>query len=630
MEGFDLAEELKKLPAKPGVYLMHDKKDQIIYVGKAIILKNRVRSYFRESTKKSPKIQEMVKRIDYFEYIVTDSELEALVLECNLIKEHRPKYNTMLKDDKTYPYVKVTVNEAFPRLIFSRQMKKDKSRYFGPYTSAGSVKSTIDLLNKIYRLRVCNKSLPKEIGEGRACLNYHVGRCMGPCQNYCSKDEYAQAVSGALNFLNGNYEPVIKYVSDKMYEASDKMEFEEAMRYKELLESVKNVAQKQKITSSQGEDKDVIAIYREDSDAVVSIFFVREGRMIGREHFYMSNVNSQDEGDFSADSVIIQDFVKQFYSGTPFVPRELMLEMDVEEHELLEQWLTGKRNGKVTISVPQKGMKEKFVELAKENARMVLSQDKEKIKRQEGRTIGAVKEITRLIGIEAVNRMEAFDISHISGYETVASMVVFEKGKPKKSDYRRFKIQSVKGPDDYASMEEVLTRRFSHGLEELSKAEDDIKEYGSFTRFPDLIMMDGGKGQVHACLKVLEKLGLSIPVCGMVKDDHHRTRGLYFNDVELPIDTRSEGFKLITRIQDEAHRFAIEFHRSLRSKGQVKSLLDEIEGIGQTRRKALLRKFGSLEEIAKASIDELTLTEAMNVQSAKAVWEFFHGEKEPK
>lgn len=629
MDGFNLAEELKKLPAKPGVYLMHDKKDQIIYVGKAIILKNRVRSYFRESTKKSPKIQEMVKRIDYFEYIVTDSELEALVLECNLIKEHRPKYNTMLKDDKTYPYVKVTLGEEYPRLIFSRLMKKDKSKYFGPYTSAGAVKSTIDLLNKIYMLRTCSKSLPKEIGEGRACLNYHVGRCMGPCQHYCDKQEYAQAVSGAINFLNGNYEPVIKFVSDKMYAASEKMEFEDAMRYKELLEAVKSVAQKQKITSSQGEDKDVIAMYQEGSDAVVSIFFVREGRMIGREHFYMSNVSEQELGENFANSVVLQDFVKQFYSGTPFVPRELMLEMDIEEHELLEQWLSNKRNAKVTITVPQKGMKEKFVELAKENARMVLSQDKEKIKRQEGRTIGAVKEITGLIGIEDINRMEAFDISHISGYETVASMVVFEKGKPKKSDYRRFKIQSVKGPDDYASMEEVLTRRFSHGLEELSKGEET--EYGSFTRFPELIMMDGGKGQVHACLKVLEKLGLSIPVCGMVKDDHHRTRGLYFNDVELPIDTRSEGFKLITRIQDEAHRFAIEFHRSLRTKGQVKSLLDEIEGVGPARRKALLRKFGSVEEIAKAELNELVQTETMNAQSAQRVWEYFHNpDKEQK
>lgn len=615
MEGFNIGEELKKLPAKPGVYIMHDKKDAIIYVGKAIILKNRVRSYFRESTKKSPKIQEMVKRIDYFEYIVTDSELEALVLECNLIKEHRPKYNTMLKDDKTYPYIKVTVGEEYPRVLFSRLMKKDKSKYFGPYTSAGAVKDTIDLINKIYKLRTCNRSLNKDVSNDRACLNYHIGRCMGPCQNYCTREEYLEGVKGALDFLNGNYDPVLKSIEKKMLDASEKMEYEEALVYKELLDNVKSVSQKQKITDSAGDDKDVIAVYSYEGDAVVQVFFVRDGRMIGREHFYMTHVSG------NTDQEILGDFVKQFYAGTPFIPKEIMLQHDIDEREIIEEWLSKKRGLKVTIRIPQKGIKEKFIELARKNAVMVLTQDKEKLKRQEGRTIGAAKEVAALIGLENIDRMEAFDISNISGFESVGSMVVFEKGKPKKSDYRKFKIKTVIGPNDYASMEEVLTRRFEHGLHEL---EDTDKEYGSFTRFPDLIMMDGGKGQVHACINVLNKLKLDIPVCGMVKDDHHRTRGLYFNDEEIPIDVHSEGFKLITRIQDEAHRFAIEYHRSLRSKGQVKSVLDEIEGIGQVRRKALLRKFKTVENISLAELDELKNTESMNEKAAELVYDFFH------
>lgn len=678
MEGFDIKEELKKLPAKPGVYIMHDKRDTIIYVGKAIILKNRVRSYFRQSTKKTPKIQEMVKRIDYFEYIVTDSELEALVLECNLIKEHRPKYNTMLKDDKTYPYIKLTITEKYPRLIFSRQMKRDKNKYFGPFTSAGAVKDTIELITKIYSLRTCNKDLTKRDSSERCCLNYHIHRCKGPCQGYCSPEEYAEGVKGAQEFLNGNYSPVIKYVEERMYEASERLDYEKAMEYKELLGSVKAIAQKQKITSSGGEDRDVIACAFDETDAVVQVFFVRDGRMIGREHFFMKNVeglingelpdseeneiaddtdnnvvndsvsvsdkigtdeeidNIRDisESEVSENDVLIENrnqgirarileiFIQQFYSGTPFVPRELLLQADIEGTALIEEWLSKKRGTKVTIRVPQKGMKERFIELAEENARIVLSQDKEKIKRQEGRTIGAAKEIAELIGIEKADRMEAFDISHISGYETVGSMVVFEKGKAKKSDYRRFKLKTVVGPDDYASMEEVLTRRFRHGMEELSIEGKDA-DIGSFTRFPDVIMMDGGRGQVNICLKVLENLGLSIPVCGMVKDDHHRTRGLYYNNVEIPIDIHSEGFKLITRLQDEAHRFAIEFHRSLRSKEQMKSVLDDIPGIGPKRRIQLLRRFGSIEGIAAADIEELSACDSMNEEAARAVKEFF-------
>lgn len=614
-EMFDIQEELKKLPAKPGVYIMHDEKDAIIYVGKAISLKNRVRQYFQSSRNKGPKIEQMVTRIRRFEYIVTDSELEALVLECNLIKEHRPKYNTMLKDDKTYPYIKVTVGEEFPRILFSRTMKKDKSRYFGPYTSAGAVKDTIELMNKLFRLRVCNRNLPRDIGLERPCLNYHIKQCDAPCQGYISREAYREQVDQALEFLNGNYKPIFQMLEKQMMEASEALDFERAIELRDLLNSVKQVAQKQKITASDGEDKDVIAVSTDRKEAVVQVFFVRNGRLIGREHFYLQVAPHDNR------STIINSFLKQFYSGTPFIPKEIMLQEEIEDREVLEQWLSTKRNGKVYIRVPQRGTKEKLVELAEKNARMVLIQDSEKIKREESRTIGALKEIGNWLGLEHLMRVEAFDISNISGFESVGSMIVYEKGKPKQSDYRKFKIKTVKGPDDYASMEEVLRRRFTHGMAEQQEGKE---AYGKFSRFPDLIMMDGGKGQVNVALRVLDELGLAIPVCGMVKDDHHRTRGLYYQNEEIPIDTRSEGFHLITRIQDEAHRFAIEYHRSLRGKQQVHSVLDDIEGIGETRRKALMRKFKSLEAIRDASLEELEQTESMNRAAAEKVYDFFH------
>ena len=614
-EMFDIQEELKKLPAKPGVYIMHDEKDAIIYVGKAISLKNRVRQYFQSSRNKGPKIEQMVTRIRRFEYIVTDSELEALVLECNLIKEHRPKYNTMLKDDKTYPYIKVTVGEEFPRILFSRTMKKDKSRYFGPYTSAGAVKDTIELMNKLFRLRVCNRNLPRDIGLERSCLNYHIKQCDAPCQGYISREAYREQVDQALEFLNGNYKPILQMLEKQMMEASEALDFERAIELRDLLNSVKQVAQKQKITASDGEDKDVIAVSTDRKEAVVQVFFVRNGRLIGREHFYLQVAPHDNR------STIINSFLKQFYSGTPFIPKEIMLQEEIEDREVLEQWLSTKRNGKVHICVPQRGTKEKLVELAEKNARMVLIQDSEKIKREESRTIGALKEIGNWLGLEHLMRVEAFDISNISGFESVGSMIVYEKGKPKQSDYRKFKIKTVKGPDDYASMEEVLRRRFTHGMAEQQEGKE---AYGKFSRFPDLIMMDGGKGQVNVALRVLDELGLAIPVCGMVKDDHHRTRGLYYQNEEIPIDTRSEGFHLITRIQDEAHRFAIEYHRSLRGKQQVHSVLDDIEGIGETRRKALMRKFKSLEAIRDASLEELEQTESMNRAAAEKVYDFFH------
>ena len=626
---FNIEEELKKLPGRPGVYIMHDAHDDIIYVGKAISLKNRVRQYFQSSRGKSAKILQMVERIRRFEYIVTDSELEALVLECNLIKEHRPKYNTMLKDDKTYPFIKVTLGEEYPRVLFSRTMKKDKSRYFGPYTSATAVKDTIDLVKKLYKIRSCSKNLPRDIGKERPCLYYQIGQCNAPCQGTFTKEEYRQSVADAVDFLSGNHGPVQKMLEEKMNQASENMEFEKAIEYRDLIRSIRQVSQRQKITSGDGEDKDVLALALEDADdtvsaadAVVQVFFIRGGKMIGREHFYL-RVAPQD-----TKAVILNSFIKQYYAGTPFVPRELMIETEIEDHELVEAWLTQKRGQKVSVRVPKKGTKEKLVEMARENAEIVLRQDRDRIRREEGRTIGAVHEIEKLIGIERSMRMEAYDISNISGFESVGSMIVYEKGKPKRSDYRKFKIKSVQGPNDYASMEEVLTRRFTHGLEE--RKELDAKktgyEMGSFSRFPDLILMDGGRGQVNIALGVLEKLGIDIPVCGMVKDDFHRTRGLYYNNVEVPIDTHSEGFKLITRIQDEAHRFAIEYHRSLRSKGQVHSILDDIEGIGPMRRKALMRTFKSLEAIRDASLEQLAGAESMNARSAQQVYDFFHAQ----
>ena len=618
---FNVEEELKKLPRKPGVYIMRDDKDVILYVGKAINLHNRVRSYFRENIGRGPAIDQMVSLIARFEYIVTDSELEALVLENNLIKENSPKYNTLLKDDKTYPYIKVTVGEDYPRILFSRTMKKDKSRYFGPYTSAAAVKDTIELLNKLYQLRTCNRVLPRDIGIERPCLNYHIRQCLAPCQGYVSKEEYRQQVAGALEFLNGNYSPILKDLEEKMKKAAEAMEFEDAARYRDLLSSVRQVSQKQKITEGVGEDKDILALYQDETEAVVQVFFVRDGKLIGREHYYMTHVPENNK------PAILQDFVKQFYAGTPFIPRELMLQYEIEDAELIEKWLSERKGSRVYLKVPKIGSKEKLVELAAQNAKLVLSQDREKLKREEGRTIGAVKEISDLLQLPLTGtaRMEAYDISNINGFENVGSMVVYEKGKPKRSDYRKFKIKSVSGPDDYACMREVLTRRFRHGMEESKELEEQEmdQEYGSFTKFPDLILMDGGRGQVNIALSVLEELGIDIPVCGMVKDDNHRTRGLYYHNIELPIDTHSEGFKLITRIQDEAHRFAIEYHRSLRSKTQVKSVLDDIPGVGPARRKALMRHFKSLEEIRQASVEELMEIPEMNERTAEEIVAFF-------
>ena len=614
MENFNIQEELKKLPGKPGVYLMHDEKDAIIYVGKAISLKNRVRQYFQSSRNKGAKIEQMVTHISRFEYIVTDSELEALVLECNLIKEHRPKYNTMLMDDKSYPFIKVTVNEPFPRVMLARQMKKDKAKYFGPYTSAGAVKDTIELIRKLYHIRSCNRSLPKDIGKERPCLNYHIHQCQAPCQGYISQEEYRKSIDEVVRFLNGHYDLVLKELEEKMMAASDSLEFEKAIEYRELLTSVQKVAQKQKITDTAGDDRDIIAMASEGEDAVVQVFFIRSGRLIGRDHFYLKSAENDTEGE------ILSSFIKQFYAGTPYIPAELMLPEEIEDQDIIEEWLTARRERRVHLRIPKKGTKEKLVELAQKNAQMVLKNDRERLKREEGRTIGAVKELEKILGLKGIIRMEAYDISNTNGFDSVGSMVVYEHGKPKRNDYRKFKIKTVQGPDDYASMNEVLTRRFGHGLRE----QQEESETGGFQIFPDLIMMDGGRGQVNIALEVLEKLHLHIPVCGMVKDDNHRTRGLYFNNTELPIDRNSECFRLITRIQDEAHRFAITFHRQLRSKGQVHSVLDDIPGVGPARRKDLMRCFENIDAIRNATVDELKELPSMNEKSAQEVYKFFH------
>lgn len=623
---FQIEEELKKLPGQPGVYIMHDAKDAIIYVGKAISLKNRVRQYFQSSRDKTAKIKQMVSKIARFEYIVTDSELEALVLECNLIKEHRPRYNTMLKDDKTYPYIKVTASEEYPRILFSRQMKKDKNKYFGPFTSAGAVKDTIELIRKIYRIRACSRKLPQDMGKDRPCLYYHIHQCDAPCQGYISQADYQKSVKQAVGFLNGQYEPVMKYLEEKMRTASETMEFEKAIEYRDLLDSVRKVAQKQKITSQSMEDRDIIAMTKDERDAVVQVFFVRDGKLIGREHFHMNLTGSESKAE------ILNSFVKQFYAGTPFVPHEIWVQEELEDAEVIASFLTARRGQKVRFVVPKMGEKERLVELAEKNAKMVLSQDKEKIKREELRTIGAMNQIGSWIGLSGIKRVEAYDISNISGFESVGSMIVYENGRPKRNDYRKFRIRTVQGPNDYASMREVLLRRFSHGLEETKKlqAEGGDLAMGSFTRFPDLLMMDGGRGQVNIALEVLRELQLEIPVCGMVKDDNHRTRGLYYQNVEIPIDRHSEGFQLITRIQDEAHRFAIEYHRSLRGKEQVRSVLDDIKGIGPARRKSLMRTFKTIEAVREASVEELEAAPQMNRAAAEAVYIFFRDDKQGK
>lgn len=616
---FDIQEELSKLPHKPGVYLMHDSEDNVIYVGKAVNLYNRVRSYFRVSTKKTPKIQKMVSLIDHFEYIIVDSELEALVLENNLIKEYNPKYNTLLKDSKTYPYIKISFDEEYPKITKVRRSYKDKSRYFGPYTSETAVKDTIELLNATYCLRTCNKACSYGVANDRPCMNYHIKRCLAPCSGKVSREEYMERVQAAVDFMNGNDKSIIKSLKEKMNAASENLEFEEAIKYRELLESATRIIERQKITNDDEDDRDFIGIAKDETDAVVQVFFVRNGKMIGREHHHIGEVEGLSEKE------VLTEFIKRYYTGTPFIPHEVMLPFDIDEAVTIEEWLSYIKGRKVKLVIPKIGDKGKFVELATKNAMLVLLQDKEKIIREEKATKGAVLELEKIVGLEGVKRIEAFDISNTNGFENVGSMVVFEDGKPVKGDYRKFKIRSVEGPDDYACMHEVLSRRFLHGFEERKRFESENLEnaYASFARFPDLLLMDGGRGQVNIAKKVLEELKLDIPVCGMVKDDNHNTRGLYVDGVESPISKSSEAFKLITRIQDEAHRFAIEYHKSLRSKKQVHSILDDIPGIGPKRRRALMRGFESINDIKNASVEQLTAIDGIPEDVAKQIYNFF-------
>ncbi len=609
---FDFDEELKKLPDRPGVYLMHGQMDEILYVGKAVNLKNRVRQYFQKSRKKRLKIYTMIPQVSRFEYIVTDTEVEALVLECNLIKEYRPKYNTMLMDDKAYPFIRVTVQEAYPRVLYAHQLTKDRSQYFGPYPDATAAKETIDLVRKLYHLRSCSRKLPEDQGKERPCLYYHIHQCKAPCQGWISQEEYRSSIDRARNFLEGRTDDVQKELKSSMQTAAEELRFEEAAALRDLLHSVEKVSERQKMSSGSGKDTDVLAVAEEGEDAIVQIFFVRDGKLIGRDHFYLKTVPGETRGE------IMQSFIQQFYSGTPFIPHELMLSDAVMEPEILEKWLTEKKGMRVHILVPQKGDKDKLVKLAKRNAEILLNQDKDRIKKELNKTVGAIREIGTWLSIDPPERIESYDISNISGYQSVGSMVVYEGGKPKKSDYRKFRIKSVQGPNDYASMEEVLTRRFTKALEAA----------GGFEKLPDLLLMDGGKGQVNIALQVLDKLGLNVPVAGMVKDDRHRTRGLYFNQEEIPIERDSEGFKLITRIQDETHRFAIEYHRLLRSKEQVHSILDDIPNIGESRRRELMKHFPGIEEIRNAGIDELAALPSMNERAARSVYDFFHKAKD--
>lgn len=618
---FDIQEELKKLPDQPGVYIMHDSTDAIIYIGKAKSLTKRVHQYFQASHDEGLKKKQMVSHIDHFEYIVTDSELEALVLECNLIKEHRPKYNTMLRDDKTYPYIKVTLGEDFPRVLFTRRVLRDRSRYFGPFSSAESVHETIDLVQKVFMIRTCSRKFPESIGKERPCLNYHMKQCQGVCTGRVSKEEYRKNVDRVLEFLKGDDGPVIRELTEKMNDASAALDFEKAAHYRDLIRAVQFCVQKQKITEAgNSEDQDVISFARDQGDAVVSVFFIRSGKVLGRDHFFLQ------VSDDDTDADITEAFLQQFYSGTPMVPKEIYLPAEIRDPEVTEEWLSEKKGTRVHLLVPKRGQKKKLVDLAEKNARIILDRDKGRIEKEERRTTGAMQEIADLIGLPSIERMEAYDISNTNGFQSVGSMVVFDHGKPLRSDYRKFRINTVEGPDDYASMREVLTRRFTHGLEERKELTEKGLgiDAGSFTKFPDVIMMDGGRGQVNIALSVLSDLGLDIPVCGMVKDDHHRTRGLYYKNRELPIDRASEGFRLITRLQDEAHRFAITYHRSLRSKAQVHSFLDDIPEIGPARRRALMGKFDSAEKIKEASVEELQDTPGMNRSAAESVWQYLH------
>lgn len=617
---FIIAEELKKLPAMPGVYLMHGAMDEVIYVGKAKVLKNRVKQYFQKSTKKSVKIQQMVAQIQRFEYIVVDSEIEALVLESNLIKEYKPRYNTLLKDDKAYPYIRLSIEEPYPRLFASRSKKIKSSKYYGPYASMERVNEVIELLRKTMHIRNCNKVFSEANPLPRPCIYYDMGQCLGPCVLEQTKEEYRASIPKITEFLSGKTESTVKELEEKMITASENLEFEKAMEYRDLIQAIHSLQNQQKITALDGEDRDIIGLRRDHSDCIVQIFFVRDGKIIGRDHQFLRIDEEQSDGE------ILASFLQQFYNGTPFIPREIHLPVELPDQKVLEEWLSYLKNKKVYILVPKQGDKEKLVELAGKNAGILMLRYVEKYRLEEKKRKEALEELKQACHLKKLpQRIESYDISNTSGALTVGSMVVYMEGKEKPNEYRKFRIQSIVGQDDYGAMKEMLSRRFSHGLREQEENRREGKEdqLGRFSQFPDLILMDGGKGQVGICVAVLESLGISIPVCGMIKDDHHRTRALLVDNQEYPLSERSECFKLLTRIQDEVHRFAISYHRSLRGKEQIHSLLEDIPGIGPVRRKALMRKFRNLEGIAAAGLEDLLSCPGMDEKSSRAVLQFF-------
>ncbi len=608
---FVIEDELKRLPEKPGVYLMKNDLGQIIYVGKAINLKNRVRQYFQSSKNHSIKVKKMVQHIVSFEYIITRSEVEALVLECNLIKKYDPKYNIRLKDDKQYPYIKINTQDAFPRMRVVRQMKKDGAKYFGPYTDATAMWEVVDIIKNIWPLRTCTRNLPKDIGKERACLNYHIGKCNAPCTGLIDEQAYGEMIEEVISFLNGRYKEVIKKLQADMIVASESLQFEKAAQLRDQIQAVMKLEQKQNATMSSMLDQDVIAFAKSPQDTLVQVYFVRKGKMVGREHFYLKD--TEDE----VIEEVFRDFIVQFYANATFIPKEIVIERIPNEKEVLESYLAEKKGSKVQLITPVKGTKHGLMELASKNAELTLGQFGDQMKKEQERTEGALAQLQEAIGLEKLPyRMEAYDISNTQGVQSVGGMVVFEGGKPKKSDYRKFKIKSIQGPNDYGSLEEVLDRRFNRLKEE--------QEENSFSKMPDLLMMDGGKGQVSVAEKMLEKYGLAIPVCGMVKDDRHRTRGLLFQGEEIVLPSGSEGFKLITRLQDEVHRFSIEYHKKLRSKAQVQSLLDEIKGVGKERKKIILQHFKSIEHLRQASLSDIEQVPGIPADVASNIYNYFH------
>ena len=618
---FDFEYHLKNLPDKPGVYLMKNSLGEVIYVGKAKILKNRVKSYFQNSKNHSEKVRVMVKNIAEFEYIVTDSEMEALILECNLIKKYSPKYNILLKDDKFYPFIKITTKDDFPRVFVTRNFAKDGSKYFGPYTNGAAVYETINLIYKIFPLRTCKLAI-KENGEAvRPCLNYHIKKCFGPCGGHIGKEEYGKMISDIIDILSGKETYVTKMLKTEMENAAENLEFEKAASLRDKILAIEAIVEKQKIFKTMEGDEDFINIDQDEKDSCIQVFFSRDGKILGREHFIFENTANESIAE------ILEEFIASFYGGTAKVPKTIYVP-EINEVELMEEYLTIKRGSKVWIKVPQKGQKKDMLEMVKNNAKITLEKFKDKYLKDKEMNRISLQELQNLLELdEWPTRIEAYDISNIQGVDSVGTMVVFEEGRAKNSDYRRFKIKTVKGANDYDSMREILTRRFNHGLEEVKAIQErNLKlSAGKFSNFPDLIMMDGGKGQVNIALEVLESLNINIPVCGLVKDDKHQTRGIVYNNKELIINRSSNLMQLIRRIQDEVHRFAITYHRSLRDKRTLHSILDDIPNVGEKRRRALLMKFGSVDNIKKATVEELLEVPSIDKKSAESIYIYFNG-----